>query len=49
MFRQAGALYVHMAKDKGLHDRAEKIMDDTSDLSLGFYDEVADIYYNYFK
>ncbi len=49
MFRQAGTLYIHMAKDKGFHDRAEKIMNDTIDIGWGFHDELADIYYNYFK
>lgn len=49
MFRQAGTLYIHMTKDKGFHDRAEKIRNDTSGIGWGFHDELADIYYNYFK
>lgn len=49
MFRQAGALYIHIAKNKEFHDRAEKIMNDTSGIGWGFHDELADIYYNHFK
>ena len=49
MFRQAGALYVHIAKNKEFHDRAEKVMNDTDGIGWGFHDELADIYYNHFK
>jgi hypothetical protein len=49
MFRQAGTLYVHTAKDKRFHDRAEKIMNDTSGIGWGFHDELADIYYSHFE
>ena len=49
MFRQAGTLYKKMGKDKSFHDRAAKIMNDTSGIGWGFHDELADIYYNYFE
>jgi Family of unknown function (DUF6155) len=49
MFRQAGTLYLHMAKNKSFRDRAEKIMNDTSGIGWGFHDELSDVYYNYFK
>lgn len=49
MFAQAGVLYIHMAKNKDVHDRAEKIMNDTSGIGWGFHDELTHIYYEYFK
>jgi hypothetical protein len=49
MFRQAGTLYIQMAKNKDLHDRAEKIMKDTNGIGWGFHDELVDVYHNYFK
>jgi Family of unknown function (DUF6155) len=49
MFRQAGILYLQVSKDGKIHDRAEKIMNDTSGIGWGFHDELTDVYHNYFK
>ncbi len=48
MFRDAGHLCQSIGLQNNFKARANKIVDDTSDIGWGFHDELGDIFYNHF-
>ena len=49
MFGNAGKLIKENGAKEIFKTRAQKIMDNTSDIGWGFHDELSSIYYDYFE